>query len=130
MVLRAWAPALLWALLILVLCLLPGRTLPQWDWADLFSLDKPVHAVLFGVLTVLLGQGYRRVGRTGPLLVWSVLLSVGYGLATEAMQQLQALGRHGDVNDAIANTVGAVAGAFHLRRRWNRERSAGSTKVA
>jgi hypothetical protein len=130
MLLRAWAPALLWALLILVLCLMPGRTLPQWDWADLFSLDKPVHAVLFGVLTVLLGHGFKRTERTGPILAWSVLLSVGYGLATEAMQQLQALGRHGDVNDAIANTVGALAGAIHLRHRWNKERSAGSAKVA
>jgi VanZ family protein len=63
-------------------------------------------------------------------LAWSVLLSVGYGLATEAMQQLQALGRHGDVNDAIANTLGAAAGAVHLGRRWNRERSGGSAKVA
>lgn len=127
---RAWAPVLLWALLILVLCLMPGRTLPHWDWADLLSLDKPVHAVLFGVLTVLLGRAFRSSGLTGPLLAWSVLLSVGYGLATEAMQQLQALGRHGDVNDAIANTLGAAAGAVHLGRRWNRERSGGSAKVA
>jgi len=130
MALRAWGPALLWALLILVLCLLPGRTLPQWEWADLFSLDKPVHAVLFGVLTVLVGRAFKLMARTGPVLLWSVLLSVGYGLATEAMQQLQALGRHGDVNDAIANTLGAVGGALHLRRQWNRQRSAGSTKVA
>jgi hypothetical protein len=130
MALRAWGPPLVWALLILVLCLMPGRTLPQWDWADLFSLDKPVHLVLFGVLTVLLGRAFRLAHPSGPILLWSVLLSVGYGLATEALQQLQALGRHGDVNDAIANTMGALVGAFHLRRRWNRERSAGSTKVA
>ncbi len=130
MVRHAWVHVLLWALLILVLCLMPGRALPRWDWADLLSLDKSVHAVLFGVLTVLLGRAFRSSGRTGPLLAWSVLLSVGYGLATEAMQQLQALGRHGDVNDAIANTLGAVAGAVHLGRRWNRERSVGSAKVA
>lgn len=130
MALRAWAPPVLWALLILVLCLMPGRTLPQWDWADLFSLDKPVHAVLFGVLTVLLGRAFRLMKRTGPLLLWAVLLSVAYGIGTELMQQLQALGRHGDVNDAIANTLGALTGAFYLRRRWNKERSAGSPKVA
>ncbi len=130
MSLRAWGPALFWALLILVLCLLPGRSLPQWEWADLFSLDKPVHAALFGVLTVLVGRAFKLSGRTGPVLLWSVLLSVGYGLATEAMQQLQALGRHGDVNDAIANTLGAMGGALHLRRQWNRQRSTGSTKVA
>lgn len=130
MALRAWAPPVLWALLILVLCLMPGRTLPQWDWADLFSLDKPVHAVLFGVFTVLLGRAFRLTKRNGPLLLWAVLLSVAYGIGTELMQQLQALGRHGDVNDAIANTLGALAGAFYLWRRWNRERSARSPKVA
>ena len=35
-----------------------------------------------------------------------------------------------DVNDAVANTVGALLGAGYLRWRSRRERSAGSTKVA
>jgi hypothetical protein len=32
--------AIAWALLIAFLCLTPGKALPQWEWADLLSVDK------------------------------------------------------------------------------------------
>ena len=132
MTLRAWWPALTWAALILVLCLLPGSELPSWDWADLISLDKPIHALLFGVLTVLVVRGMvpdRSVQVSPKVLIAAVLMAVGYGVATEVMQELEALGRHGDVPDAIANALGAVTGAAYLRWRSVRERSVGSRKV-
>jgi hypothetical protein len=134
MTLRGTGPAVLWALLILLLCLMPGPALPKWDWADLFSLDKPVHAILFAVQFVLLVRALARdTWRSGPgsrVLVLAFLLTVAYGVLTEVMQHLEALGRHGNVNDALANTVGALLGAGYLRWRSRRERSAGSTKVA
>ena len=132
MSLRAWWPSVTWALLILVLCLLPGSELPSWDWADLISLDKPIHAFLFGVLTLLVVRGMvpdRSLHVSTKVRVGSVLVAVGYGVAMEVMQELEALGRHGDVPDAIANTTGAVAGAAYVRWRSIRQRSAGSTKV-
>lgn len=109
MSLRAWWPSVTWALLILALCLLPGSELPSWDWADLISLDKPIHAFLFGVLTLLVVRGMvpdRSLHVSTKVLVGSVLVAVGYGVAMEVMQELEALGRHGDVPDAIANTTG------------------------
>ena len=134
MTLRGKGPAVLWALLILLLCLIPGKTLPQWDWADLFSLDKPVHAFLFAVQLILvvraMNGGTWRTGAGHRRMLWAFLLTVAYGALTEVMQHLEALGRHGDVNDALANTVGALLGVGYLRWLSRRERSAGSTKVA
>lgn len=134
MTLRATGPAVLWAVLILVLCLMPGPALPKWDWADLFSLDKPVHAILFAVQFVLVVRALAwDTWRSGPgarTLVLAFVITVTYGILTELMQHLEALGRHGDVNDAIANTVGALLGIAYLRWRSGRERSPGSTKVA
>ena len=134
MTLRATGPAVLWALLILVLCLMPGAALPKWDWADLFSLDKPVHAILFAVQFVLVVRALAwDTWRSGPgtrTLLLAFVITVTYGILTEMMQHLEALGRHGDVNDAIANTLGALLGIAYLRWRSVRERSPGSTKVA
>ena len=109
--------ALLWALCILVLCLIPGRSLPQWSWFDLLSLDKLVHAGLFGTLTLLLCGAFVKRGAPANFLAPAVVLSMGYGWGTEVLQGLEALGRRTDLNDMIANTVGAIAGAWFVARR-------------
>ncbi len=109
--------ALLWALCILILCLIPGRSLPQWDWFDLLSLDKLVHAGMFGTLSVLLCGAFVKRGAPMNFVPWAVGLSMGYGWGTEVLQGLEALGRRTDLNDMIANTVGALAGAWFVARR-------------
>lgn len=110
---RYFIRPLLWALVILVLCLIPGRQLPQWDWFDLFDLDKLVHGAMFFVQALLLAQGLKRQGREPRYLLWACGISVAYGVFTEGMQWLEALGRRTDINDIIANTIGAVsAGGF------------------
>ena len=127
-------PAIAWALVILVLCLMPGRAIPSWDWTNLISLDKPVHAFLFGVLVVLLVRGFRdqqpAVIAQARIVPVAFTLTVAYGALTEWMQQLDLLGRHGDLNDLIANTVGACLGLLYLRWRSGKERSAGIHNVA
>ena len=45
--------ALAWSFLIAFLCLTPGRNLPHWEWADLLSVDKLVHMLMFGILSYL-----------------------------------------------------------------------------
>ena len=114
--------ALLWALLILVLCLMPGAALPAWHWADLFSVDKLVHAGLFAVQARLVLRAAGRQGRADAL-PW-LLAVVAYGGALELLQMLPALGRRGDWNDLAANTLGALLGWG-----WHRWRS-GSHRTA
>ncbi|HEX2616922.1 MAG TPA: VanZ family protein, partial [Flavobacteriales bacterium] len=89
--------ALLWALIILVLCLLPSKQLPEWHWFDLFDLDKVVHAGLFFVLALLLAQAFRSAQRPQRWLVWAVVIAVAYGISTELLQGLEAMGRRTDV---------------------------------
>lgn len=120
--------ALLWALLILVLCLMPGAALPAWHWADLLSVDKLVHAGLFAVLGVLLFVGISRhygarVLRSSTVLA-IVLVGIGYGGALEIMQMLSALGRRGDWNDFIANSAGLGIAWGWYWWRWAGQRQA------
>lgn len=116
--------AFLWALLILVLCLMPGKDVPHWDWADLFNLDKPVHATLFGILTFLLARAFSRDARFGWLHVHAaggaVLVAVVYGVLTEVMQGVMMMDRTADINDAIANTVGALVAFWYFNKRAKR----------
>lgn len=120
--------ALLWALLILVLCLMPGAALPTWHWADLLSVDKLVHASLFAVLGALLfvgtGRYYQAQGLRSAQVLVIVLIGIAYGGALEIMQMLSALGRRGDWNDFIANSAGMGLAWGWYRWRWTGQRRA------
>ncbi len=119
---RALWPALLWAAIILFLCLLPGSELPEWDWFALLDLDKAVHAGMFFVLALLLGRAlHARSMRRWVLAVVSI--AIVYGAATEFMQGLEALGRRTDLSDMIANTVGALLGGWLAKSRTAKGRS-------
>ncbi|MCB9182863.1 MAG: VanZ family protein [Flavobacteriales bacterium] len=123
--------ALLWALLILVLCLMPGAALPAWDWADVLSVDKLVHAGLFAVLGVLLFIGISRHYRARELrsatVLAVILVGIAYGGGLELMQMLSALGRRGDWNDFIANATGMGLAWGWYRWRWAGQRQAPDT---
>lgn len=101
--------AILWAIVILWLCLIPGSSLPAWDWFSIFDVDKLVHGSLFFVLAVLLSQALKNNGSPVRYILWACAISALYGVATEFMQGLEALGRRTDPGDMIANTIGAIA---------------------
>ncbi|HQW87078.1 MAG TPA: VanZ family protein [Flavobacteriales bacterium] len=115
--------ALLWAAVILGLCLIPARGLPEWDWFSLLDLDKLVHAGMFFILSLLLAQAFRTADQPVRYLFWGIVISVLYGVATEFMQGLEALGRRTDPADMIANTVGAIAAAGYATWRERKGRA-------
>lgn len=104
--------AFLWALVILTLCLIPGSSLPEWHWFALFDLDKLVHAGMFFVLALLLAQAFRSAQRPRHWLLAAAGIAIAYGIGTEFMQGLEAMGRRTDPLDMIANSVGAVAATW------------------
>lgn len=120
--------AIAWALLIAFLCLTPGKALPQWEWADLLSVDKVVHMLMFGALSYLLARGIKdREGNSwsyGRILLVAGLLSFAYGALMELLQETPGLGRNGDLVDLTANSIGAVVGAYLVYRLWSRQRAA------
>ncbi len=112
--LRSLRWSIAWALVILVLCLMPGKALPEWNWFALLDLDKLVHAGMFFVLAVLLAGAFVKHGRPQLYLFWSVAIAMLYGLSTEWMQGLEVLGRRTDMNDLIANSIGALLAAAYV----------------
>lgn len=104
--------ALLWALLIFILCAIPGSDLPHVSVLELISFDKFVHVTMFFILTVLLIKGFKqqlsyttlaqRAKRIAPLL------AITYGGLLEIMQGTCFKERTADIFDFIANSAGAV----------------------
>ncbi|MEX1132734.1 MAG: VanZ family protein [Flavobacteriales bacterium] len=115
---RAWFPALLWALLILLITLLPAQAVPGGGFFGRYQLDKVVHAILFGVFLVLLVRALNGKQQSGKehtgRLVAAALLAIFYGALTEVLQELSGAGRSGDVWDLVADTAGVFIAAVWL----------------
>ena len=101
-----------WALLILVLCSLPGQSVPD---LNLFGLDKLGH---FGMFFL----GALVWSRTWPdRLVQILIVGLAFSVGTEVYQGLAPfLSRVADPLDVVADAVGLLAGlavVLGLRRR-------------
>lgn len=111
--------ALLWALLILVLTLTPGKAVPD---IGLFDYDKLGHAGIFMIQSYLLIKGlYERDARKNRVskYVWSgSVTAVFYGFAIEYAQSFIP-DRGMEFYDAIANIIGSFFGVtlFYLHNK-------------
>lgn len=116
MLFKKLIPALLWALLILFLCFLPGSAIPELTFLDWLKPDKLVHLFLFGVLSFLLVKGFSFPNTIAILSNYpkfiSVTISSLYGILVEIIQEYWIPGRYGDVYDSIADTAGAFIGIW------------------
>lgn len=112
--------ALLWALLILILCGLPGTSFPRLSFLDWLRPDKIVHLILFGVQSYLFILGFIKQDRYSSLQShaerYGVLSSIAYGCLIEILQATIFIGRSGDVRDAIADALGALIGLYIYRK--------------
>lgn len=102
--------AFVWALIILVLTLSSGATGANLDYQ---YLDKVIHMLMFGVLSLLLTVGFVKqytyrylrfnAGKS------AVLISGGYGFIIELIQAILPA-RSFEFSDVVANFIGAAIG--------------------
>ncbi len=112
---------LLWALLILSLCAIPGSQLPRLSFLDWLRSDKIVHLFLFGVLSFLFLKGFQRQSTFISLhhspKLYSFFICAAYGIAIELLQEYVFSHRTGEVYDAIADAAGALIGIW-IYKAW------------
>jgi len=101
----------LWTVVILTACFIPGDEVPD---IGIFQVDKLAHIILFGGCAFLwgmflvAGREHRRL-----LLLAAGVVSVVLGILVELVQSTSWVrGRGGDIWDAVADAVGAVAGVL------------------
>lgn len=106
--------AIMWALLILVLCGMPGKDIPQISFLEIINFDKFVHCGLFFILMLLTARGihlqYTFFKLQQHPKIIALLFSVMYGGVIEIMQGTLFEQRHGDWLDFMADSIGAMGG--------------------
>lgn len=104
---------LCWALIILLLTLMPGSNMPDLSIWDLFSFDKFAHMLVFLVLvfTLIIGltKQYTFAKIRKHSVAYALAFSVLYGLIIEVVQMMSP-GRSFEVLDFVADTAGCLAG--------------------
>ena len=107
-------PALLWALFILFITLIPGQYIPPASIWDFASFDKVVHFGVFAILIVLLALGFIKQYRfnifRSKAITIAFSISIPYGIFLEMIQGLWLDDRYFDVYDVIANAIGCILG--------------------
>lgn len=111
--------AVLWTVLIFILCSTPGHFIPTTSWLELLSFDKFVHASIFFVLTILWLVYFLKANKLSPLISATIILfCISYGGLLEIMQSNVFSQRSGDWLDFIANSFGCLMGwLFFIKRK-------------
>jgi len=104
---------LIWALLILILCAIPGGSLPKSHYFNIPNFDKIVHAALYFPLAFFLVAEFDLSKKyalqlTGPLI--TMLIVALYGGLIEFLQETIFINRSADVMDFLADLIGGLTG--------------------
>ena len=102
-----------WAVLILILCAIPGNDLPKSQLFTIPNFDKIVHACLYFPLAFLLGTVFDFSKKTwikfaGPVL--TMLIVAVYGGMIEILQEKLFVNRSADLADVLFDLIGGLAG--------------------
>lgn len=110
--------AILWTLIIFILCSTPGHFIPTTNWLELLSFDKFVHASIFFTLTFLwLLVGFKKNKLSLSFMIFIIIACIGYGGLLEIMQAKAFSERSGDWLDFMANSFGCLMGLWFFSKQ-------------
>lgn len=108
---------ILWAILIAILCGIPGRDIPHISFLEIISFDKFVHAGIFFVLIVLSLRNFSKNNTLKNTTKYYLLaFGIGYGILLEILQGAIFIDRSADVYDVIANSFGCVMATLFFNK--------------
>ena len=104
--------ALVWALVILILSVVPGETLPKVGWRAVIHFDKIAHAVVYAILALAMSWSImKRKQFSIKTAAVIVLICSLYGILLEMVQHSFLSDRFFEIPDIIANIIGSIIGA-------------------
>ncbi|WP_421921031.1 VanZ family protein [Marinifilum sp.] len=105
---------IIWAIIILILCSIPGDDLPKTSAIHIPHFDKIVHFGMFFIMGIFLIAELRFQTRLkGFQIVLITVLLIGlYGGIIEYLQQHYFKNRSGDYIDLIADIFGGIFAVF------------------
>jgi len=102
--------SIIWAIVIFVLCSVPGDSLPQTSMFAIPYFDKMVHFGLFFIMGIFLIAELRyqtRLSRMSIALITFVFIAL-YGGTIEILQERYFVNRSGDFWDLCADVAGGI----------------------
>jgi VanZ family protein len=110
---------IIWSVVIIVLCCIPGKEFPKASFFEVPHLDKIVHFSLYFVLIVFTTKDFLKQNKWRFLSKHSVLYSLVYGITLgiiiEVLQHYFIPFRDGNLLDAMANVLGSFLGLLFVR---------------
>lgn len=111
---------IIWALVIFVLCAIPGKDIPNPHWV-FPHIDKIVHFGMFFVMAILLCSELEYQTRLSWRKIYLTTISIAfiYGEIIELLQEY-FFNRSGDILDLLADVFGAIIGCliYPYLKRW------------
>ncbi|WP_317899477.1 VanZ family protein [Aurantibacillus circumpalustris] len=111
--------AIIWTLIIFILCAMPGQYIPTSNWLELLSFDKFVHASIFFILTTLWFLVAIKHQQSKVIIGIYFTAVVTYGALLELMQATIFSNRSADWKDIVANSFGCLLAIVFYRRTQN-----------
>lgn len=101
---------ILWALVIFILCSIPGDDLPKTSLITIPYFDKIVHFGMFFVMGIFLFAelSYQTKLKRIPIILVVLFLIAAYGGIIEYLQQNFFIHRSGDYWDLFADVTGGL----------------------
>jgi VanZ family protein len=105
--------SLIWAILIMVVCAIPGNDLPEIRLFTIPNFDKIVHAVLYFPLAFVIGAEFDLSKKIWLKLAgpgFTMVIIALYGGLIEILQAKLFVDRSADLDDVLFDLIGGLAG--------------------
>ena len=101
---------IIWAIIIFVLCSIPGNDLPKTSALSIPHFDKIVHFGMFFVMGIFLFSEISIQTKLKRISITSIILLMIaiYGATIEYLQQNYFINRSGDYLDLLADVLGGI----------------------
>jgi hypothetical protein len=95
--------------LIIILSLLPGSSMPKYNWMQLLAIDKWGHFIFYGLAAWCFKKyfEYQSIDRIQFYIGLSLL---SLGILLEFLQLMMRQGRNFDGLDVVADALGIICG--------------------
>ena len=109
---KKFLPGIAWFFIVGILTLMPGKDVPEVGWLNIPHLDKLVHVVMFGGLTLFFSLPYLKSNKPQykkiKILIRISIYMIMWGLIIEVIQKFFIPGRGFEWLDVVADTVGVL----------------------
>lgn len=114
MKLKYFLPAFIWAIIILIISLVPASKIPAISLLNVEFADKIIHFGMYFFFAGLISLGFYLQNDVGLKKNYFISFIIPFFFAslTEIIQLLYIRGRSGDFYDMLANLSGILTGIF------------------